>query len=482
MEVLDKIEFKHQSVEVALAEVFERKSLHEGVHVFVASAVQKYLDATGSSEQLLPVHDQWVVQHRDAGVRELWTWGRRYRSRDGGTREVRLLRQGRGGTRQRSDGERAVAAYTTAVGSPAPQLRFGQWQQKFAVREAENVSQVKVVEVDLVEGTQHVWFTGSVDDATTTYDHAGRSAAGRLAYGHHREPGKCFDCRLLTSCDEVVRAPGLLGIRSQERLRQVSISDLRYYAKCPAQYFLSSAAHLPRFNEYSMAARLGQAVHEYLENRHREENGPCLAADMPTTPGWSDARWDLDSRADETGRRMLSHHPEVCPLRREISDLTLEKTFMLHDTVAQVLVAAKCDLVYQDDGSWVWRETKTTSREQASDDVIAEYPQVALAVGILGRGLLGGFVEGSRVELEILRPTHSDLIPIDPADTETFAQAEAVIRDLASPWRSDSSFAPTPSQDCRTCPVSKWCPSAEVPDPPSLSEETTPSAYRKPST
>jgi hypothetical protein len=259
-----------------------------------------------------------------------------------------------------------------------------------------------------------------------------------------------------------VRAPGLLGLRSYSRtkLRQVSISDLRYYADCPAQYQLR-ALRLPKASEYAMAARLGQAVHHFLESRHTQAAVSCGHEDMPIGADWPDPRWELDREAAEAGLRMLAHHPFVCPLQAGTSDFAIEKTFVFHDTAAQALVIAKPDLVYRDAGAWVWRETKTTSRDQrGGTDVMAEYPQVALATAILGSGLLGGPVDGARVELELLRPTGPDLLVVDPADPGQVDRAHAVLRRMAQPWREDMTFAATPGKKCRTCPVSRWCPSA----------------------
>ncbi|MEO3745303.1 hypothetical protein [Plantactinospora sp. B5E13] len=67
-----------------------------------------------SSPPLEPVPFWWVVQYADQGIRELWTWGRRYRSDDGSTRELRLLRLSGVVARPRSQPEIAVAAYTAA--------------------------------------------------------------------------------------------------------------------------------------------------------------------------------------------------------------------------------------------------------------------------------------------------------------------------------------------------------------------------------
>jgi hypothetical protein len=471
MDVLNEVEFGEQPAEQAMSRVIREQALPPGVAAFVRRAVNAYLTMSMAAAPMVPVPYWWVVQHSDQGVRELWTWGRRYRSADGKVRELRLLRLGNAVARRRSAPEVAVAAYTAARGRPASWPE--EWSKKFPVRSREAVSRVVVADIDLADGVRSVLFDGDVDEAAALYEQAGRPAVGQVVLGQSRRVGgDCLKCRLLLACGEVVRAPGLLGLRSHSRttLRQVSISDLRCYTECPAQYQLQ-ALRLPKANEYSMPARLGQAVHHFLESLHTTARGLCGHEDMPADPGWADPRWELDNEAMEAGLRMLAHHPFVCPLQTGTSDFAIEKTFVFHDTAAQALVIAKPDLVYRDAGAWVWRETKTTSRDhRGGTDVMAEYPQVALATAILGQGLLGGPVDGARVELEVLRPTGPDLVVVDPADSGQVNRAHAVLRGMAQPWREDATFAAAPGKKCRTCPVSRWCPSAEKPS--SSTQET----------
>jgi hypothetical protein len=479
MDVLNAVEFDHLPVGEALSAVLESQPVQEGVSSFIEHAVHNYLSASTAAPAMLPVAGWWVVQHVDQGVRELWAWGRRYRSADGSRRELRLLRLANMLKRPRSSVEIAIAAYTCAFGRPAPWPE--DWERKFLVRAREDVSHVVVAEVDLSDGLRKVLFDGTTEEAAALHERDGRGAAAQVIRGQARRPGgDCVKCRLVLACDEVVRAPGLLGLPAYRRatLRQVSISDLRYYDVCPAQYHLR-ALHLPKVDEYAVPARIGQAVHHYLETLHARAAGPCRHEDMPTDVGWPDSRWGLDTEAAEAGLRMLAHHPSVCPVQEDTSDLTIERTFVFHDTVAQVLVIAKPDLVYRDAGAWVFRETKTTRRRQQGGDIFTQYPQVALATAVLGRGLLGGPVDGSRVELEILRPGGADLLMVDPADPQQLAEAYSALRRMAQPWREDDTFAATPGENCRTCPVSRWCPSAAETDPLPSSQETARGADRE---
>lgn len=480
MEALDGVEFNHQPVELALSAVLPEPPLQTGLATFVDRAVRGYVAMSEAAPPMVPVAFWWVAQYIDQGVREMWTWGRRYCSADGTVRELRLLRLGNSLARPRGEAEVAVAAYTAAHGRPA--LWPEEWAKKFTVRSRETVSRVVVADIDLAAGVRSVIFDGTTDEAASVYERDGRPAAARIIRGQSRRPGgDCLKCRLLLACGEVIRAPGLLGLRSYPRakLRQVSISDLRYYTQCPAQYHLR-ALRLPKANEYATPARLGQAVHQFLETLHARRSEPCSHDDMPKDASWPGPRWKLDADAAEAGMGMLAHHPFVCPMQTGTSEFVIEKTFVFHDTAAQALVIAKPDLVYRDAGAWVWRETKTTRRSQRSGgDVIADYPQVALATVILGRGLLGGPVDGARVELEILRPTGPDLIVIDPADPGQVDRASSVLQGMAQPWREDATFAAAPGENCRTCPVDRWCPSAAGRNPSPSSQETACGADRE---
>lgn len=156
----------------------------------------------------------------------------------------------------------------------------------------------------------------------------------------------------------------------------------------------------------------------------------------------------------------MRHHAEVCPLQHVPSDGTVhvEPRLTWDDQQANVLVIAEPDLLYRDRDSWVWREVKTSgSDHRRGTDLLAEYPQLALAVVVLARGELGGTRARSRVELELLRPSGVDLKVIDPYTPTVRRHAEAVVRDLVLRWRADDEFLPRPGARCTRCEVAKWC-------------------------
>lgn len=458
---LDQIEFEEVPVEFALAGLRgSSPPVHPGHLRFVDHAVRLYLESR-AVDRLLPVRPYWVVQREDGKFWELYAWWRRYESSDGSVREYRRFRHG--SVKGSSQGEVGIAAYVAAHGRPAAWPK--PWGERFTMLggSEHRVQHVRIVEIGLADGQETVQFEGSVRDAEHYYrEHGHGHVAKVVSSGGMFTGGSCFDCKQMTACAALPRVPGILGLSSQQAaLRKVSISDLRYYRDCPAQAHLRSL-HLPSEGEYSDSAKLGQAVHHWIETLHgRDRHPPCSVADMPRAgENWTHGRWRVPDDLAQIGVRMLHHHIDACPFQAEevVERVEVEAKRAFHDTAAQVVVVAKPDMLYVEDGSWVWRELKTTQKERwFHDDLLEEFPQLALGVVVLARGALGGDPDGSRVEVEILRPEGSDLQIIDPREPERLEKALAVLRRYAEPWREDETFAARPSGKCQWCPVSKWC-------------------------
>lgn len=469
MDALDRIEFDETPVEFALAGIRARSpNVHAGHLRYADHAVRLYR-CSSEGDALQPVQPYWVVQREDEKFWELYTWWRRYESPDGRIREYRRLRHGE--AKNSLPGEIGIAAYVAAHGHAADWPR--PWSERFASPGAEPlpVQHVRIVEVGLADGLQTVQFEGSVQEAEDFYRAHGHSHVARIVSAGGVTPGgSCFDCKQMTACPALPRVPGILALPSRiAPLRKVSVSDLRYYKDCPAQSHLRSL-HLPKEGEYKDSAKLGQAVHAWIESLHLRNGHPaCTAADMPA-PGknWTEGRWQVPDGVAEVGLRMLDHHVDACPFQAEglVERADPEATRAFHDTAAQVVVIAKPDLLYLEGGSWVWRELKTTDKERwFHEDLLDQFPQLALGVVLLARGVLGGDPGGSRVEVEVLRPEGSDLDIIDPSDPERVEKALAVLRHYATPWREDETFEARPSeQNCQRCPVSKWCASYSAAD------------------
>jgi CRISPR/Cas system-associated exonuclease Cas4 (RecB family) len=357
----------------------------------------------------------------------------------------------------------AIAAYSTAFGTPAPWPDW--WSQPFQLRGGHVVvERVRLVEVGLVDGSRAVLFDGTPAQVETFFAEYGRERIAKIAVGGPPTPGmSCASCKQLTTCEKPQRSLGLLGVDAgRAPLRTVSISDLRYYRSCPAQAHLRSL-NLPRSYRESEEAELGRAVHGWLEDVHRDGiRTVCGITDMPRYDEQLGERWRLTGRTAHLAVRMLVHHPEVCAFQDpdSITDVRTESRLVFHDTAANAIVIARPDMLYLQDGSWVWREVKTTQKPRwFHQDLLDEFPQLALAVVLLSEGTLGGDPARSRIELEVLRPDGSDIPMIDPTDPERVAKARSVLQQLAQPWRDDEAFEARPGRDCRWCPVSRWCPS-----------------------
>jgi hypothetical protein len=461
MDALDEIEFDEIPLEFALAGLRRRSPVVHAGHLRYADHAVRLYREHWEGEELRPVRPYWVVQREESKFWELYAWWRRYESLDGSVREYRRLRHGT--VKDSSPGEIAIAAYVAAHGCPAVWPK--PWGERFSTLGTgpHRVQQVRIVEVGLADGLESVQFEGSVKDAEDYYRTYGHPHVAQVVSAGSMSTGaSCFECKQMTACTALPRVPGILGLPSRiAPLRKVSVSDLRYYKDCPAQAHLRSL-HLPAEDEYSDSAKLGQAVHHWIASLHGRDGYPaCSTADMPS-PGenWTQGRWKVSDQLAETGLLMLLHHVDACPFQTDglVEQAETEAKRAFHDTAAQVVVIAKPDLLYFDEGSWVWRELKTTQKERwYHDDLLDEFPQLALGVVALARGALGGDPSGSRVEVEVLRPEGSDLHIIDPFEADRLKKALAVLKRYAMPWREDETFEARPSKKCQWCPVSMWC-------------------------
>jgi hypothetical protein len=505
---LDEIELNGataaQALDIAVKKAArEAKRPHPAALIWIRAGMAQYLAGAARYQFQVPagdratvlVRDYWVAQEdrRDAGDRlwEMYAYGRRYESPDGSVREIRLLHYGIFDPLQLAEerheaqeenaqedrnltgraAQEAIAAYSAAFGVAAPWPRF--WSEPFrpaqVARQREvpvPVRLVRVVQVGLADGGHHLVFEGAQDKAKRRYDADGAAQVRRaVTRGTPQPGGGCAQCKLRTACGALVPLPGILGITDPGAPpRTWSATNGRYYARCPAQAHLY-ALHLPRDREYSESAKRGQAVHAWLGRAHsRPGRVSCTMQDVPAAPeNWSAGGWHVTGEEALRGALMLASHAEMCPFHRvgQIGDVRVEPLLTVHDTAANVIVTARPDLLYLEDGSWVWRETKTRAKPLGpGTDLLTEYPQLALGMIMLAENLLEGKPAGMRVELEVLYPDSSDMILFDPNDYAHLARAREVIHDLAAPWHADQTAAARPGRECRSCPVRRWCPDA----------------------
>ncbi|MFD7844795.1 PD-(D/E)XK nuclease family protein [Nocardia sp. NPDC059764] len=469
MDALDLIEFGNVGIDDALGSLAKRRTLlHPAAERYAEHAIRSYTENRPSeSVPTRPVREWWVAQ-RDSpnALWEMWAWGRRYESVDTGVRELRLLRTGSvaGLEDDRDLAATAIAAYVVAFGAAGRWPR--RWSDPFELGDREDIRRARVLEVGLLDGSVRVLFDGTSQQAQRLYTRYGRDVVAELARRDDPRPGRaCGECKVMHRCDALVRIPGLLGVdaRSVPR-RTTSISDLRYYRTCPAQSYMYGL-RLPRISEYGNRAVLGHGVHQWLEDIHGSDDPACTPERLPSGQDpWTASKWEITGADAAIGEAMLSNHLDVCPFSTDapITEIRTEPTLSFFDPAAQAVMIAKPDLLYCENGGWVWRETKTTQRtlRGVGDDLLDEYPQLALALVALSAGALGGRCDTARVELEILHPDSADLHLMDPTDPARVAHARRVLRELAAPWRLDEAFEPRPAESCRWCPVSKWCPSS----------------------
>lgn len=414
--------------------------LHPGAARYVEHAVEVYTEVlqvrcATLGEQLRPC-DERVIE--TAG-RRLQAWAPAYDTADRRLREVHRLRYGAARGTDAADLVWAAVAAKLAVDG----TRTG------SLRPDPDPERVLVLEVGLADGSVRTVLETDAAGARACYDEQARPliAAG-LASSEYR-PGRCCgDCHWVAGCPEIARIPGLLGLTGPGVASQsVSMSDLTEHARCPAAYFLSRVLHLPRESGANEAVERGIAVHQWLADAHANPDGPvCTMDGLPP---------------DETRRQFLAGHPAICPRAagpgHSVEEMITERDVYAYDPVADVVVAARPDLVYRSaDGRLLWRETKTTSGPAPADPraALAAFPAAALDVLLLG-GLSGG--QGV-VELEILRPGEAVLHRYRTDDPDTLRLAGAEVSRLAAAWHVDSVFATRPGPACATCPSRRWCP------------------------
>ncbi|WP_344677334.1 PD-(D/E)XK nuclease family protein [Saccharopolyspora taberi] len=459
MTVLDGIEhdFLSEAESFALLGSKERGSrrVHSGVLRWTEHAVQHYLTAFPpgnpdlNGEYWQPVRSSWTYEQELSkpdrrGVRSyrIRVWGRCYRSADGRVNELRMMSYRRDG-RKRATEEVAIAAHIAANAQSRPE-------------------RVRVREFTCLDGETELLYEGTPEQVGELYREFGAPALAEVVDGSEYRPGEpCVKCLYRVECPGLPSAPGVLGISDRSRPRRTwSVTNGRNYRACPAKDFLRRMRlPLDQRIERVAAAERGRALHDHLLRKHAADSRtPCAAR---AEEHWSPRPLPPDEA--EAGAAMLRHHSEVCPLLRLPPGAVLkaEPGLVFDDTDADVVLLVTPDLLYQDRGSWVWREVKTTRGAAGKAfRTLESVPQIALAIVLLGRGLLGGSRARSRVELEVLRPDGVDLRLFDPFDRRMRAEAAEVVHGLVRDWHRDDEFTPRPSSECRSCEVRRWCPAA----------------------
>ncbi|WP_177221466.1 PD-(D/E)XK nuclease family protein [Lentzea xinjiangensis] len=467
--VLDLVEFRGRSAGRAQQEyqAAEGRRCDSGLLRWAEHAVGQYLRASAElpavpGAVMAPWSREWAIQYEQGGLREFRVQGRRYASADGRIRELRIMHTGSLEDRGSDPAVAAVAAYVLAFGRP---VLGGKWDVPLVVGKIPTeVDRIRVIDIGLLDGSWNVVFDGDRNQASAAFRTEAFPSIKAIADGREFRPGNdCARCYLRRDCPALPRRAGLLGIQdTTRRARSFSITNGRQHDRCPRQSRLRELwLPYPKEAEYDEAARLGQAVHEWLEHAHRRSpDRACGPRETPSPPDdWSVGRWAVRGDSALLGVQLIGDHALICPLRTgaTITGVRPEHSTVVYDPDADVVVHAKSDLVYTDGDVLVVRETKTTSQEHERD-LLRRYPQIALAVVLAAERVLGDDPALTRVELELLTPAGPFKSTFHPADPGLVQAAREVVHDLAAAWHADTEWAPRPGWACGRCEVSRWCP------------------------
>ncbi|MFB7272106.1 PD-(D/E)XK nuclease family protein [Streptomyces sp. NPDC056244] len=475
--VLDLIEFDRLSLEEALTKWRHdsRRRPHPGLVQWTEHAVRGYLAAVAESAPLAPVSRQWARQRTDLEdgvpvVHEETVTGRRYEG--DGIRELRIPRiksvdRRSGG---RTEGELAETALAAAVLADARPVLSSRWkpEQRLTLGRFTPTAHVRVVEIGCVDASRNILFEGTPEEAHHRYVRTADERVRAVKAGGGYHPGQeCGTCELVDVCPAVPSRPGFLGVDSPPAQRRSwSMTTARTYRTCPARAHFRDL-FLPGADaaEDSAATVRGQAVHAAIEELHgRSPVRACVSTDAPaTSERWRVGRWEVSGFQARLGTQMVGDHALVCPLDGLPGDAQVypERSLVVHDPEADVVVVAKTDLLYRRTDTWFLRETKTIRSLDESDPLVI-YPQLALALLLAREGAVPGTTEdgatGCRVELERLTGSGPVVTELDGDDGELLAQARQIVTDHATPWHADEEYVANPGKHCETCPFSQWCP------------------------
>ncbi|MFD4396690.1 PD-(D/E)XK nuclease family protein [Kitasatospora sp. NPDC058478] len=491
---LDLIEHQDVAVATALALALradgDRPAADPGLVVWTRTAVTQYL--AGGEQGLIPVRHPWVrvtslKAPDERGVRryEQCAWGRPYTSPDGSVRELWIPVAGLLSEEEPDKGQLAATAMVLAFGTPHRLPDRFRWKDNAEPVGADTPDGgrlpdlVRIREVSCLDGTRRLVDEQTPGEVEERYQRIGRPELADAVSSGDFVPGyDCEDCKLVPVCPALRRTTGLLGIEDTTRPRRIwSVTNGRSYAGRPDHDEACAARErlrrlrLPDRTGRSLTPAVvrGQAVHAWIQEQHERHPGvACRAEDAPDgNSPWSAGKWTVPLEEADTGSRMVVAHVRHCPYQLStVTTLIHEKSVMMHDTAADVLVTAKVDLLYQDSASWVYREIKTDARfrRPSESDLLRDVPQLALAILLMERDQ--GDLTTSRVELELLGPDRARLVIVDPSDPLRRAEARQVIHDLAAGWHTDTTALPRPGRYCRYCDMAEWCQPGPPPGAP----------------
>lgn len=449
-----------------IAQELERRRVHRLLRPYATVAVTNILEAHWDIEDDIGPLQLFQSDPTIGTVeRTLTVWGPLYRTEDG-VREVRRYRLG--AARPEPTHDDLLWAHTAA------QVAAGFASRDTPVR-------IRVVEIGAADGSIAVLFDGSPDDADAAFSAEAKHMAGSLGDLAHPAPGReCSSCKVAGACEALIPVPEVLGqpIKGYAS-RSVAPSELDRYQRCPAQWFLTSEAKVPRDAEYSGAQTRGLLVHTWLEVAHARGVG-CSEDDLPEPGGDIGLAATVMDAADyAVAHPYLRHHVSSCPLATDGVEYVASET-AIHgfDHDAEVIAVTKPDLVFRVGDRLVAREVKTTGTLPAggADEVYADNLQVPFLLSMLAAGVAEAHgCTTATVEVEMLTPDAGEVHAWDLEEPGLVDAVKADVAAAAGDWHVDAEWRTRPGAHCAWCPVRQWCPDRQVYENAELaSAESTP--------
>jgi len=408
---------------------------------------------------------------------EYYAWGIWYIADAGRVREFHVIRNEKADQVRMTDASVALSAYSLAHGLVMQSKPFSQWGVPFLTKDAqphESPVDVRVRVIGVLDESESLRFSGTIDEATRLLEEHGEAEFARLGGGAYRPSRTCSSCSLRRYCRGLPNRPGLLGVIGYSNAtRSITPSDISAYRQCPKRVWLERDLGLPGIRETSDAQRRGQQIHAWLEHAHAR-GVACTLSDLVDP-----AEVDLDSPlSSEHGIAhvlewtsaeyvenypFLAAHLDFCPISESVVNARSEETVTAWDTDANVVASTRIDHVrHMDNGRIVYRETKTIKREPeftTAEQALDVYPQIALSVCLLADD---PDISDGVVELEILTNGAGYLYTFDTSDAHVVLAARRHLAETLDAWLHDDTHQAPQDPPCHWCPMRHVCPDSQA--------------------
>lgn len=430
----------------AIQERIKRYPLHPGVQTYATQAVENYVEAheviTG---EVADLRFRYFDPQLSGNGRCLTVWAPLYES-DSGVREIRRLRFGSAQQLTTKNERWAHAAAFIAAN----------------LKSSREIHRIRVVEIGLKDGSHTVVFDGTPDKAREEYKRTTLHQVSKVIDATHAIPGySCGGCKLAGACNAIESLDGFLGQKQPGiSTRSVSAADIEIYNVCPAQWYLTFEANLPRKDSWGVASERGKLIHLWIATAHSRSQA-CSDSDLGDYDDPSSFTSALSREQYDELRDFLRSHIANCPLKEGAQIISIESPVYGYDATADVVVASKPDMIFLDaDGTLVIRELKTTQTlPKDSAEAFDRFFAAAWLLNLFGSGYRGPYEgDSTRFELEVLTPEASSVFEWNTSEQATTRMARSEVRRRSKTWHRDNTWTAAPGKHCNWCPVREWCP------------------------